>query len=122
LKTILIIDDSSLVRHTLRGAIQQRSGFQVCGEAENGREGVDKALQLHPDLIIMDLSMPVMDGLQAADELQRQLPYVPILMVTTFCNAVVERAAFAHGVTAVKSKSESLESLYQTMQQLTDAA
>jgi two-component system chemotaxis response regulator CheY len=122
LKTILIIDDSSLVRHALRGAIQQRSGFEICGEAENGREGVEKALQLHPDLIIMDLSMPVMDGLQAADELQRTLPEVPILMFTTFSNSIVERAAFAHGVTAVKSKAESLESLYQKMQELTGVA
>jgi two-component system nitrate/nitrite response regulator NarL len=122
LKTILIVDDSSAVRHSLRRAIQQRPAFRVCGEAENGREGVEMAVQLRPDLILLDLSMPVMNGLQAAGELQRLLPDVPILMITSFYNSVMERAAIAQGVTAVKSKADSLESLFKKMHELTGAA
>jgi two-component system, NarL family, response regulator LiaR len=50
--------------------------WSVCGEAENGQEGIDKALQLHPDLIVLDLAMPVMNGIEAARELKRQ--WVPL--------------------------------------------
>jgi DNA-binding NarL/FixJ family response regulator len=121
LKTILIVDDSSIMRQSLRDAIQRRPGFRVCGEAENGREGIEMAVQLRPDLILLDLSMPVMNGLQAAGEVQRLLPHVPILLFTTFCNSIVERAALAQGVTAVKSKSDSLESLFEKMHELTEA-
>ncbi len=84
--------------------------------------GVDMAVQLRPDLVLLDLSMPVMDGLQAAGELHRLLPDVPILMFTTFSNSTVERAAMARGVTAVKSKSDSLESLFEKMHELTGVA
>jgi DNA-binding NarL/FixJ family response regulator len=62
--------------------------------------------------------MPVMNGLEAARELQRLLPKVPILMFTTFCHVYIERQALASGVTAVKSKSESIESLFGSIQNL----
>jgi DNA-binding NarL/FixJ family response regulator len=66
--------------------------------------------------------MPVMNGFEAARELQRLLPKVPILMFTTFCDAHVERQALAVGVAAVKSKSESLESLCGSIQDLFEAS
>lgn len=118
LKNILIVDDSPAVRRSLRALLGRRDDWEVCGEAENGREGIDKALQLHPDLVLLDLSMPVMNGFQAARELQRLLPRVPILMFTNFSNAQIEREAFAAGVTAVKSKSESVDSLFGSIQSL----
>jgi DNA-binding NarL/FixJ family response regulator len=122
LKTILIIDDSRAVRSSLRTSLEQRTDWKVCGEAENGREGVDQALRLRPDLVLLDLSMPVMNGMEAARELQRLLPEVPILMFTTFCDPYIERQALASGVTAVKSKSESLESLCGSIQNLLQAS
>ena len=122
MKSILIVDDSPLMRSSLRGLLERRAEWEVCGEAANGREGIEKALQLHPDLIVLDLCMPVMDGLQAARELQRLLPNVPILMFTIFSNPHVEREALAAGITAVKSKSESVESLYGSIQDLLAAA
>ena len=94
----------------------------VCGEAQNGRQGIEQAIRLRPDLIVLDLSMPVMDGFQAARELQRLLPKVPILMFTTFSNPHIEKEAFASGVTAVHSKSMGLEPLYENMQSLLQAA
>ncbi|HXB99249.1 MAG TPA: response regulator transcription factor [Terriglobales bacterium] len=122
LKTILIVDDSRTVRSSLRTSLEQRTDWKICGEAENGREGIDQALRLRPDLILLDLSMPVMNGFEAARELQRLLPKVPILMFTTFCDAHVERQALAVGVAAVKSKSESLESLCGSIQDLFEAS
>jgi len=56
----LIVDHSPLVRRCLRDLLEQQSDWTVCGEAENGQDGVDKALQLDPDLILLDLMMPVM--------------------------------------------------------------
>jgi len=69
----------------------------------------------------MDLSMPVMNGFQAARELQRLLPEVPIVMLTTFNNEFVGAAALASGIKAVRSKAVGLESLYETMHALLTA-
>lgn len=118
MQSILIVDDSPVVRRSLRSLLEGREGWEVCGEAENGRQGIDKALELSPNLILLDLSMPVMNGLQAARELRRLLPKVPVLMFTTFCNPQIEKEAMASGVTAVRSKSEGMESLYESIQHL----
>jgi hypothetical protein len=67
--TILIVDDSSLIRHTLRSFIEQTNEWQVCGEAENGAVAIEKVKELHPDVVILDLQMPVMDGLEAAGQI-----------------------------------------------------
>jgi NarL family two-component system response regulator LiaR len=96
--------------------------WAVCGEAENGQEGIDQALLLRPDLIVMDLSMPVMNGFQAARELRHLLPNVPILMLTTFNSSFVEAEALASGINAVRSKSAGLASLYETMRAMLAAA
>ena len=72
-KTVLVVDDSAMVRSTVRSALIS-DGFDVCGEANNGREAIDLAERLSPDLIILDVSMPVMNGLQAAPHLRKVLP------------------------------------------------
>jgi DNA-binding NarL/FixJ family response regulator len=99
--------------------LEQRTDWTVCREAENGREGVDEALRLCPDLIVLDLSMPVMNGFEAARELQRLLPEVPITM---FRDRHIEQQAWASGIAAVKSKSESIESLFGSIQDLLKAS
>jgi len=122
LKNVLIVDDSPAIRRSLRISMEQRTGWQVCGEAVNGRDGVDQALRSNPDLIVLDLSMPVMNGFQAARELQRLLPRTPVVLFTTFSNAHVEREAFAAGVRAVQSKSAGLAPLLEVMQSLLQVA
>jgi NarL family two-component system response regulator LiaR len=102
--------------------LEQQADWEVCGEAENGREGIDKALQLRPDLILLDLSMPIMNGFQAARVLHRLLPKVPLLMFTSFGGSEIEHEALASGITAVKSKSENIESLCGSIQELLKAA
>jgi len=76
-KCILIVDDSAVVRKTLRQTLEWQKGWEVCGEAANGRDGIETAQRLKPDLVLLDFSMPVMNGLEAARELKRLLPYVP---------------------------------------------
>ena len=73
-KSILIVDDSLPVRRMLRSFVESRTHFEVCGEAVNGRDAIEKARTLHPDLIVMDLSMPVMNGLEAGAVLKAMLP------------------------------------------------
>ena len=69
--SVLIVDDHPAIRRALRAAFERQPGFTVCGEAEDGFDAISKAKRLSPDLIVLDLRMPVMDGLEAARELKR---------------------------------------------------
>ena len=73
---ILIADDSAKVREMLKALLETRTGWQVCAEAANGLESVEKAAELKPDVIILDLSMPEVDGLQAAVRIAAASPHV----------------------------------------------
>src|ERR1700680_1979484 len=99
-KSILIVDDDKLVRKVLRSFVESRTHFEVCGEAVNGLDAIAKARTLHPDLIVMDLSMPVMNGLQAGSVLKAMLPKVPIVMYTVHDTAAMKLQALAAGVRA----------------------
>jgi DNA-binding NarL/FixJ family response regulator len=72
--SILIVDDSALIRRTLRFCLEHSGDWKICGEAGDGAEAIQKAKELDPDLIILDLSMPNMNGLEAARELKRIKP------------------------------------------------
>lgn len=87
-KHILLVDDSQAVRTLARTYIESQMGLEICGEASDGVEGVEKALALTPDLIVMDLSMPRMNGLEAARELRRKMPNVPIILFTLYAREV----------------------------------
>jgi DNA-binding NarL/FixJ family response regulator len=112
--TILIADDSRLMRNALRRLFRKEEGFAVCGEAENGKEAVEKARELHPDLILLDLSMPVMNGLDAARVLKRLMPEVPVIMFSAYHDDSTEKAARSAGVRALVSKFDRLSVLLGT--------
>lgn len=116
-KTVLIVDDSAAIRRELREEFI-RSGFGSCTEAENGREAIERVRACHPDLIILDLSMPVMNGLEAAPRLRELLPQVPIILYTAFADAVSDADLHTCGVTAVLPKSYPLESLIAKAEEL----
>ena len=78
----------------------------VCGEAADGLEGVQKALEFSPDLIVMDLAMPRMGGVEAARQLKRRLPQVPIILFTLYAEMVPFSDAREAGIWAIISKSE----------------
>src|SRR5216683_2549111 len=104
-KTILIVDDNAHIRQAICEQFQRESDFEVCGEAANGKEAA-KALELHPDLIVLDLSMPVMNGLDAARELKRLMPTVPLIMYSVFGDRLVEQQARLVGISELVSKSQ----------------
>jgi two-component system response regulator NreC len=110
MRRILIVDDSSMVRSSLRSWFENSSEWQVCGEAENGKIAVEKVEELHPDVVILDLQMPVMNGLEAARQISDRAPNTAMLMFTMHTSAELIRAARAVGVKDVVSKSDELTS------------
>ena len=121
-KCILLVDDNAAIRQTLRTVFEETSGWEVCGEAENGREAIEKARKLKPDLIVLDLSMPIMSGLEAAPVLRRMLPTVPIILFTLHGSKFLERDARSAGVTAVVSKDAAVTTLVNQAEDLLRAA
>ena len=79
---ILIADDDASIRRLLRRLIESHDGWSVCGDAQDGQDAIGKAAQLNPDVIVLDLAMPQMNGLQAAREISRQTPEIPLLLLT----------------------------------------
>ena len=118
-KRILIIDDCAPIRGLIRTFIESRPGIKVCGEAADGFEGVEKGLELKPDAIILDLSIPRMNGLQVAFMLRQMAPYIPIILFTIYTGAVIARLAQNVGVASVISKTEQLTKLADEVQRLT---
>jgi DNA-binding NarL/FixJ family response regulator len=85
--------------------------FDVCGEAENGQDAIEKAQVLHPDLIVMDLSMPVMNGIDAARTLKTLMPTVPVIIFSDYSNVFSEKEARSAGISALVSKSQQVSVL-----------
>src|ERR1700681_1056961 len=81
---ILIVDDSAIFREGLRTTIETHADWEVCGEAVDGIEGIQKSRLLGPQLILMDLSMPRMSGIEAASQILREFPNVRILLLTLY--------------------------------------
>jgi two-component system, chemotaxis family, chemotaxis protein CheY len=105
-KSVLIVDDSAYIRQALCELFKKEADFEVCGEAENGKKGIEKAQELRPDLIVLDLSMPVMNGFDAARILKRLMPTVPLIMYSAFGDKLAEKKAGLIGISEVVSKSE----------------
>jgi len=110
-KTILIVDDNAYIRRELCKLFKREEDFEICGEAANGKEAIAKALELHPDLIVLDLSMPVMNGLDAARELKGLMPTVPLIMYSAFGDVFGEQQARLIGISELVSKSQPAASL-----------
>jgi DNA-binding NarL/FixJ family response regulator len=104
---ILIADDSSSVRSILREVLEAHSKvWKVCAEASNGAEAVQMAVESKPDLAIIDLQMPVLDGLTASARIVKSLPRIPILINTIYKSAYVDSEAKNAGVREVISKAD----------------
>lgn len=95
---VLLADDHSLVRKGFRRMLEDDPGIQVAGEAASGPAAVEAALELKPDVIVMDLAMPELDGIQATSEILKKLPETGILMLSMYSEEAYVRNAFAAGV------------------------
>jgi DNA-binding NarL/FixJ family response regulator len=110
-KSILIVDDSSQIRKLVRNFFACETKFEVCGEAVDGIDAIEKVGELNPDLIILDASMPRMNGLEAARALRSMHRGMPIILFTMHADAISNIDASAAGITSVISKMASLSEL-----------
>ena len=110
-RRILIADDNQAVRRAMRHMLEKEPDYKVCGEAEDGRDAVEKVKDLQPDLVVVDFSMPIMNGLEVARALKRARPGIPIVLFTMFKDRFLEDEAFASGVSVVVSKEEDISIL-----------
>ena len=117
-KTILIVDDQDGERKVIRSAVEAFAGYRVCGEAATGTEAIEKAKALKPDLIVMDLAMPLMNGLEAASVLKNELPGVSIVLFTLYSDLINGPRSSLFGITVVLSKEDGLSPLLDCIKNL----
>jgi len=104
---ILVADDHEVVRRGVRALIEAEAGWQVCGEALTGREAVDKAKQLAPDVVILDIGMPELNGLDAARQIRREAPTTEILILTMHESEQLIREVLTAGARGYVLKSDA---------------
>ena len=115
---ILIVDDHALLRHGLMSIIQYQKDMEVVGEAENGNLAVQLAKTLQPDLVVMDLVMPVMDGVEATRLIKAASPQTKILILTTFGTSADISRALEVGATGAVMKDTPDDKLLSTMRRI----
>jgi DNA-binding NarL/FixJ family response regulator len=121
-KHILIVDDSETCRKVTRLFLESQLGLEVCGEAVDGVDAIEKAKALQPDLVVLDLAMPRMNGVEAASELRAMMPRVPIVLFTMYDDAVGRALAVTAGASRVVSKPDGGWKLVECVRNLLQAA
>jgi CheY-like chemotaxis protein len=111
-KRVLIVDDNEVIRKILTVAFLS-DGFEACAEAPNGKEGIKVAQRIQLDLIILDLSMPVMNGLEAAPQLRKLFPQSSIFLFSLYADGLLEENATKAGIDLVISKTEPLDTIVE---------
>ena len=101
---ILVVDDTQAIRRSVRLRIQRETDWLICGEAENGKEAIERVRELKPDVVLLDLSMPVMNGLDAARHIKAIAPQIRILMFTLHNYPQLLEEARKVGIERVLSK------------------
>ena len=117
-RTALIVECNAAIRKMI-ASVFLSDGFQACGEAENGKEAIELAKEIHPDIITMDLSMPVMNGLEAAAEMHKLFPTTPIILFTLFGDGLSQKEVENSGVSLVLAKTTPLSMLIEMAHRLT---
>jgi DNA-binding NarL/FixJ family response regulator len=117
---LLIADDHALVRSGLRSMLEREPGFEIIGEAEDGREAVELCRSLRPDLILMDLRMPRMDGLEATRTIKQESPEIGVLMVTMHENPDYMLEAIKAGAAGYVLKDAPLDELISAARRVVD--
>jgi two-component system, NarL family, nitrate/nitrite response regulator NarL len=113
---ILVADDQEAVRKRVCAALTSREGFQVCAEASNGQEAVEKAKELGPDLILLDITMPVLNGLDAARLIRGFAPETPIVILSVHKSRQLMEEARKIGVQGYVTKGEAVQKLIQAVE------
>jgi DNA-binding NarL/FixJ family response regulator len=118
MRTILIVDDNAAVRRAVRARFEGYVGFAVCGEAVDGIDAIEKAIDLKPDLILLDLGMPGLNGVETASVLKGLMPEVKIVAFTLYAEALGKSLASTVGIDAVIAKSDGIGKVLDCVQTL----
>jgi DNA-binding NarL/FixJ family response regulator len=119
---ILIVDDHESIRRLVRASLECEGGFSVCGEAVDGYDAISKAQELKPDLIILDLAMPPMNGIHAASKIKSMLPNTPIILLTSHQAALGNFNVRAAGIDVVIAKGAEMSVLNKSVHNLLRAS
>lgn len=119
---ILIVDDNSLVRSGIRILLETHQNWRVCGEAANGIEAIAQAVALKPDLILLDISMPELDGLKALPLMRRRVPDAAIIILTLHESLSLARIAAHWGIGGYVTKSVVATELVPLIESLEEHA
>jgi len=115
---ILVADDSAVVRRLLKTALSGEPGWSLCGEAVNGQQAMLLAHQLKPDIVVMDLAMPLLDGLRASAEILKLAPALPIVLYTLHNTPELTLEAKKVGIKAVVAKSDDMNVLLEAVRRV----
>ena len=116
--TVLVVDDYPAVRSAIRAGLERHSGFSVCGEAIDGTDAIAKATTFHPDFVLLDLSMPGIDGVETACALRSLIPRVRIVVFTLYAELLGRSLPSALGIDAVIDKLEGIKRLVECIRKL----
>lgn len=119
--SLLIVDDSPIIRRVMGEFFQGLTDWKIAGEAGDGLEAIQRATQLKPDLIVLDFSMPKMNGLEAASVIKKLLPDTHIVVFTMFDDAMGSKLSSAAGVDMVISKADGMGVLVKAVHRFLDA-
>jgi DNA-binding NarL/FixJ family response regulator len=108
---IVLADDHEIVRSGMKTLLDGHHPWEVCGEAENGKEAVEKVMQLKPDMVVLDLSMPVMNGIEAAREIRKRAPATKIVIFSMHDSARIAEEAVQAGADAYLPKTSHFSEL-----------
>ena len=117
-KRVLIADDSASVRDVLRTFLRDRNDIEICGEAVDGLETLEKAQRLKPDLVLLDLVMPEINGAEVASILKNKMPNIRIILFTMYSERIGKFLSSAIGVDAVLSKPDGMTNIVESINSL----
>jgi DNA-binding NarL/FixJ family response regulator len=112
---VLIVDDHAVIRRGVQGILSTYPEWDLCGEADNGQEGIRLAGELSPEVVIMDVSMPGLNGLEAARIIHDMLPETKVLLLTLHCSSEFVRSAFHAGARGYVLKSDAETELVRAL-------
>lgn len=113
---ILIADDHIAIRKGVRAILESHDGYVVCGEAANGLEAVEQVRESDPDVVVLDITMPVLNGIEAAREIMRERPEIPILVLSMHEYSLQSAAVKGTGIKGYVTKSKTADELIRAIE------
>lgn len=119
---LLIVDDDPAIRTIIRTFLETTTRFNVCGEASNGHTAIEMVRELSPDIVLLDLVMPGLNGVQVSSVMKKLSPNIKIILFTFFTDIPGKALAAAAGVDAILSKTDGLKGIEETLQKVSSKA